>query len=568
MLSKFIRIVLLIVISLQITYSQDITKRENPQSATIIWDASGSMHTRNIAKEYQFLNNYFNLYKNLEIKLLIVNHDTLLEKAFTISNSNWSELKKTLDSISYDGSINKGTNIKTSSGSTDQVLLFSDGFSPSPTYQFENSVPVYPVVSVEEVNNEVLISIVEGTGGYIIDLTKAATDYIKYFTDEIKFDPLYGVNIVNKTKGGGTTTNTKGQFTIEAKDFDILEFSYVGYTTIQIMIQPGIKKLNLNMLPEDMELDEVVVSSKKIVESKTTPYGPTSERKIGYSYSELKAEDFNQNAISLADAIAGKVSGVKVIGYGNEAKIILRQEVSGIGDGLVEPLYVVDGVQYTEIPNFIDIQSIESVVILKSKAAAVRFGNLGRGGVILITTKTYKKNDVAKQFLESANQNVYTGGAILYDNLGNKRLGYINDLEKQPSIDDSYKMYLENFKLYNDSYQFFIDNYVYFKDNGNNDLALKILSNLDELFATNMQSNLAKLRVLEENNNQEDVLIFYNEYLRTFKYGFYPYFKLAQYYKSKNKHQNAAIIYERFIKNFDVDLLISHTGLVGKNHLI
>ena len=40
-----------------------------------------------------------------------------------------------------------------------------------------------------------------------------------------------GVNIMIKNRGAGTTTDANGAFSIEAKNDDVLTFSFIGYTS-------------------------------------------------------------------------------------------------------------------------------------------------------------------------------------------------------------------------------------------------------------------------------------------------------------------------------------------------
>jgi hypothetical protein len=74
-------------------------------------------------------------------------------------------------------------------------------------------------------------------------------------TDEIS--PLEWANIYIKNESKGTTSNEKGNFTLDAKKGDTLVISYTGYQTKEIVIN------NQKFLPVTLDnesLDEVVIT--------------------------------------------------------------------------------------------------------------------------------------------------------------------------------------------------------------------------------------------------------------------------------------------------------------------
>lgn len=71
-----------------------------------------------------------------------------------------------------------------------------------------------------------------------------------------KGEPLIGVAVQVKGTSRGTVTDLDGQFTLDVKEGDILEFSYIGYITQTLKASPVMKIV----LKEDTKkLDEVVV---------------------------------------------------------------------------------------------------------------------------------------------------------------------------------------------------------------------------------------------------------------------------------------------------------------------
>jgi len=109
----------------------------------------------------------------------------------------------------------------------------------------------------------------------------------------------------------------------------------------------------------------------------------------------------SSGAITLLDVIVGKFPGVKVIGdnianyldyHKNNLesvspKILIRGGSQSINYNAYA-VYDIDGLVYTDYPNFIDPQQIKSITILRSLAATNKYGGVARGGAIVIRLKT------------------------------------------------------------------------------------------------------------------------------------------------------------------------------------
>ena len=92
---------------------------------------------------------------------------------------------------------------------------------------------------------------------------------------------------------------------------------------------------------------------------------------------------------TIIDVIVGKFPGVKIIGnnggFGN-TKVLIRGGSLSINNQAYA-IFDVDGIIYMEPPMFIDPQKIKSITILKSLASVNKYGNIGRGGAIIIRLK-------------------------------------------------------------------------------------------------------------------------------------------------------------------------------------
>lgn len=216
--------------------------------------------------------------------------------------------------------------------------------------------------------------------------------------------PLPGVSVVVQGTSRGVQTNENGQFTIQASPTEVLVFSIIGYTSQTATVGTS-QTLNIILVEDASALEEVVV----------TALGIRRERKsLGYAVQEIGgAQLVESREANLANALVGKSAGLQVAkssnGAGSSAKIILRGFNSLTGDN--QPLIVVDGIPMnnftgtTENGYFgagldmgnglgdISADDIESMSVLKGASAAALYGNRAGNGVILITTKSGRKNE-------------------------------------------------------------------------------------------------------------------------------------------------------------------------------
>jgi len=192
--------------------------------------------------------------------------------------------------------------------------------------------------------------------------------------------PLTGVSVFIKGTGRGTTTNEKGEFSIQVPNATtVLEISFVGYVTQTITI--GDKtQISVVLAPQLKELSDVVVIG----------YG--AEKKVNLTGSVTTvntASLVNRPVTSLTNSLQGQAPGVTIISRGGDVGNDLGSiNIRGRGNlGASEPMYVVDGVP-VDAGAFarIDPTDIASISILKDASAAI-YGSRAAYGVMLVTTK-------------------------------------------------------------------------------------------------------------------------------------------------------------------------------------
>ena len=197
-----------------------------------------------------------------------------------------------------------------------------------------------------------------------------------------KGESIIGANIMEKGTSNGTITDFDGNFSLNVSAKSVLQISYIGYKTQEIPVSQ-LKAGAVITLKEDTEvMDEVVVIG----------YGTQRKGDVTSAISSVKAEDFTVGKVGdAADLIKGKVAGLSIAkgsGDPNATSSIRLRGVISV-NGSTTPLVLVDGVEgdlSTVAP-----ENIEAIDVLKDASAAAIYGTRGANGVILITTKTGKR---------------------------------------------------------------------------------------------------------------------------------------------------------------------------------
>ena len=109
-------------------------------------------------------------------------------------------------------------------------------------------------------------------------------------------------------------------------------------------------------------------------------YGEQDPDQMTMSVSKVKNNKQRQSYSNIFDMIQGNCPGVQISG----GRVIIR----GIGTNsdAIDPLFIVDGVQVSDISN-IDPITVDSIEVLKDGASGSIYGTQSGNGVILITLK-------------------------------------------------------------------------------------------------------------------------------------------------------------------------------------
>ncbi|MGF1638546.1 MAG: SusC/RagA family TonB-linked outer membrane protein [Cyclobacteriaceae bacterium] len=216
--------------------------------------------------------------------------------------------------------------------------------------------------------------------------------------------PLAGVNVVIKGSSQGTITDIDGQYTLSIPSgTTTLVFSYVGFVSEEVQVNPEQSMLNFSLSPDLQSLSEIVV----------TAFGVKQERKsLGYAVQEVNSKLIQEtNQPNALNALRGRVAGVNITpssgAPGAGSTIIIRGINSLNPNADNQPLFVIDGIpisnqtnltggrggaEFTNTNRFADINpaDIETISVLKGPAASALYGLRAANGAVIVTTKSGK----------------------------------------------------------------------------------------------------------------------------------------------------------------------------------
>ena len=214
-------------------------------------------------------------------------------------------------------------------------------------------------------------------------------------------EPLIGATVSvkgNPTKGVITDINGQFQLSVETGT-KMLVVSYMGMKTQEIRVPRREKELKIVLIPETMDIDEVVV----------TGYGNFSKSSFTGSANTLRTDMLKEVPVmSVEQKLQGMTTGVQITSSSGQPGANQSIRIRGMGsfNASQEPLFVIDGVPVTSgsmssggpdaaymnnsktnIMSTLNPSDIENVTVIKDAAAASLYGSRAANGVILITTK-------------------------------------------------------------------------------------------------------------------------------------------------------------------------------------
>lgn len=191
-------------------------------------------------------------------------------------------------------------------------------------------------------------------------------------------EPIVGANVVVKGTTNGIISDIDGNFSLEVTPGNILQVSFIGYIPQEIPTT-GKTRIDVVLLEDLQSLEEVVVVG----------YGTQKKINLTGSVQSITSTELTRrNTSNVSTALQGLVPGLTAIqssGQPGADNASIKIRGTGSLNSSTSPLILIDGIEGDM--DRIDINSIESISVLKDAASASIYGSRASNGVILITTK-------------------------------------------------------------------------------------------------------------------------------------------------------------------------------------
>lgn len=209
------------------------------------------------------------------------------------------------------------------------------------------------------------------------------------------------VAVINSERS--TKTNDDGEFELSNVDERAtLSISYIGYETKNLPAKALMGTIGLTRI--NNKLDEVQVIG----------YGTSTQRLATGSTSKITSKEIeNQPVTNVLSALSGRMPGVFIQTTNGLPGGNINIQIRGKGSISAgnNPLFLIDGIPYDNTApnatnttlvqnniggaisplNNLNPSDIESITVLKDADATSIYGSRGANGVVLITTKSAKK---------------------------------------------------------------------------------------------------------------------------------------------------------------------------------
>lgn len=576
--------------------------RKKPEEITILWDKSLSMEQRNLFKEVKFLDAYFKNVGNVNVNFQVFGYSLEPNMKYEIKDGNWEKLKTDVQKIVNDGATrNEVLEQLEIKGLT---FLFSDGNGFPENINKEWYGTVFTINSKPKGNHNLLKTIAEDSEANYINLDKIddmslAVDYTnRYLADNLAYTqtvdkklkeirgmvsdfykPIPNVMVRVKRTNQKKRTSKDGNFLIEARVGDIIEFTYPGRDSVvyavtqasanlSITMPIGVKILNEVIVTENLKLKEL---NKPLNQNVTTNFGVMNAEKTGFAIKQIKGKDLNLASLTIAEALKGKFAGIKVFGEGNDARVKIR-----VGTRFFAA-WDVDGHLYPSNtpPVHIDISNIKNLTIMPGMWSAARYGRIAAGGIIIIRTisQSFDNVDETKNKISnvggSNTVNFYKGDAVFQMNTIANQPKYIQWISGAKSFQDAYDTYLAQRKFFGNKPHFYADVYKVFLDKWNSqETADMILSNIEEQFSDDIGALKVLAYIFEERKMYSEAFLIYRKIVQAKPSPTQSQRDLAQICVKMGEYKKAWGIYSDYIRGSKEDFADDGIDQIVKDEML
>lgn len=198
--------------------------------------------------------------------------------------------------------------------------------------------------------------------------------------------PLPGVSVVIKGTANGTVTNSYGNFELRGQGNSILVFSFIGMKQVEVQVN---NRTNIEVVMEQelTDIGEVVVVG----------YGIQKKVNLSGAVDAVDTRELESRPITnLSQGLQGVAPNLNidfVSGKPGEAARINIRGMTSINGG--EPLILIDGVPADAWElNRLTPEDVADISVLKDASSAAIYGARAAFGVVLIVTKSGRKEGI------------------------------------------------------------------------------------------------------------------------------------------------------------------------------
>ncbi len=224
-------------------------------------------------------------------------------------------------------------------------------------------------------------------------------------TDASSGEPIPFASIQIKGTMTGTATHDLGEYSISAPTNGVLVFSSIGYKNLEIPIN-GRTSISASLEPEALALEDVIVVA----------YGSVTKKDFTGSVASFDGKKLEKRPLTnVANALEGVSTGIQFTSASGQPGSSGSIRIRGIGsiNASSDPLYIVDGVPYSDGMSNLNSDDIESISVLKDASSSALYGSRAANGVVIITTKKGRSEKI--QFVAKVNYGVSVRGIPEYD---------------------------------------------------------------------------------------------------------------------------------------------------------
>ncbi len=389
-------------------------------------------------------------------------------------------------------------------------------------------------------------------------------------------NPIEDVAIAINQGSNEAFSNAEGNYEIKATVGDQIIYTYSGLKTVRIKVEDVTRILNITMVPDVEELDEVTVEASKRRSQKEMEADYVINRNIirtawGYLDADraagniriLTEDQINPISFCILDLLRNRFPGVQVTGscitgtstpdlgaVGEERLQVGGQVRIRPGNSLISALpavFDIDGQIFTDVPIWLDVNSIKRIAVLPNLATTAAYGNLGSGGVIVINTigGSPKNNE----FIDRARlrNNFADGLELSREEVAKNAPNYLKELRSSGSLNDARATFEKYKASYANSPYFILDAYTHFMEEYDDEVYADAIiekhfapfSNNPVLMKALAYTYEGQQRYDKANEVYKEVFILRPNYVQS-------YMDMANSYRNLREPKQAAAMYARY----------------------